>query len=282
MAQHVAVRAQDYQLRIALKRPSAMPKRHRAASASVRYVETAATERWKRGSDATERTATDLERDATERATTTEVMTTPAFDAATCDIAVGPCRLRCMKDQHGMLCKMQEEIDRRFRVPVSLRQLLQTYDHAEHAGFHKTVREKSWSSIIEGISRCIAAFQKATDATEHSHCQDIVCRTCDYAIALTQKIPAYVDHGELLALVHQYIKNRTYNLAFTDLLTRALLDELPDDDPFWGVVGDPSTVCGWRQKEECLVIIEMCMNSIKKQAEHWRREMDVYRALDAR
>ena len=61
--------------------------------------------------------------DATERAATTEVMTTPAFDAATCDIAIGPCRLRCMKNEHGILCKMQDEIGRRFRVPVALQQL---------------------------------------------------------------------------------------------------------------------------------------------------------------
>ena len=39
--------------------------------------------------------------DATERAATTEVMTTPAFDAATCDIAIGPCRLRCMKNEQA-------------------------------------------------------------------------------------------------------------------------------------------------------------------------------------
>ena len=70
--------------------------------------------------------------DATERAATMEAMlqsaqlqlTTPAFDAATDDIAVGPCRLRCMKNERWMLCKMQEEIERRFRVPVSLKQFL--------------------------------------------------------------------------------------------------------------------------------------------------------------
>ena len=61
--------------------------------------------------------------DATERAATIEVMTTPAFDAATDDIVIGPCRLRCMKIEHGMLCTMHEEIERRFRVPVSLEQL---------------------------------------------------------------------------------------------------------------------------------------------------------------
>ena len=59
---------------------------------------------------------------ARETPATIEVMTTPAFDAATDDIAVGPCRLRCMKNEQWMLCKMQEEIENRFRVPVSLKQ----------------------------------------------------------------------------------------------------------------------------------------------------------------
>ena len=49
--------------------------------------------------------------DATERAATTEVMTTPAFDAATCDIAIGPCRLRCMKNGYSAKCKMKSIVD---------------------------------------------------------------------------------------------------------------------------------------------------------------------------
>ena len=68
------------------------------------------------------------EGDATERAATTEVMTTPSFDADTCYIAIGPCRLRCMNYELGTLCSMQKEIHRRFRVPVSLGQLLHRYE----------------------------------------------------------------------------------------------------------------------------------------------------------
>ena len=198
--------------------------------------------------------------DATERAATTEVMTTPAFDAATYDIVVGPCRLRCTKNEHGILCKMHEEIDRRFRVPVSLGQLLQKYEHTRRdAGWSPTMQGKSWSGTIEAISRCIAAFQKAIDATEHMQCQDIATKTCDYAIALTHKTPANCGHGDLLALVHQFMKNRTYNLAFTHLLNQALLCEHEGDDPFW------------------LRITEMCMDAIRNHADHLLRGMEVYR-----
>ena len=79
--------------------------------------------------------------DATERAATIEVMTTPAFDAATDDIAVGPCRLRCMKNEINVLCKMHEEIELRFRMPVSLKQMVKKYE--------RTRCNASWNPTIE-------------------------------------------------------------------------------------------------------------------------------------
>ena len=214
--------------------------------------------------------------DATERAATIEVMTTPAFDAATDDIAIGPCRLRCMKIEHGMLCTMHEEIERRFRVPVSLEQLLQKYEQLSKANNLWFMQGKSWSGTIEAISRCIAAFQKATDATEHIQCQDIATKTCDYAIALACKTPAYCGREDLLALVYQFMQNRTYNLAFIHLLNQSRLCE-QEDDSFWSLVSDLPTVpwCG-SQKEECLRIIELCMDAIKNHADHLQRQMEVY------
>ena len=215
--------------------------------------------------------------DATERAATIEVMTTPAFDAATVGpCSVGPCRLRCMKIEHGMLCTMHEEIERRFRVPVSLEQLLQKYEQLSKANNLWFMQGKSWSGTIEAISRCIAAFQKATDATEHIQCQDIATKTCDYAIALAWKTPAYCGREDLLALVHQFMQNRTYNLAFIHLLDRACLCEHEDDDSFWSLVRHSSTVCG-SQKEECLRTIEVCMDAIRNHADHLLRQMEVYR-----
>ena len=212
------------------------------------------------------------EGDATERAATTEVMTTPSFDAETCDIAIGPCRLRCMIYELEILCKMQDEINRRFRVPVSLPQLLEGYKHTEwDAGWNPTMQRKSWSGTIEAISRCIAAFRKATDATEHIQCQDIATKTCDYAIALARKTLPYCGPEDLLILVHQFMQNRTYNLAFIHLLDRACLWEREDDDLFW------SLVCDSPQKEECLRIIEMCMDAIRNHADRLRRQMEAYK-----
>ena len=211
------------------------------------------------------------EGDATERAATTEVMTTTSFDAETCDIAIGPCRLRCMNYELEILCKMQDEINRRFRVPVSLQQLLEGYKHTERdAGWNPTMQRKSWSGTIEAISRCIAAFQKATDATEHSACEDTANKTRDYAIALAHKTPAYCPREDLLALLHQFMENRTYNLAFTHLLNQLFLSEHERDGPFW--------ILAELHKQECLRIIDKCIDAIRNQADHLLREMAEYRA----
>ena len=214
------------------------------------------------------------EGDATECAATTEVMTTPSFDAETCDIAIGPCRLRCMNYELGTLCPMQDEIHRRFRVPVSLGQLLHRYEHTPcDAGWNPTMQRKSWSGTIEAISRCIAAFQKATDATEYSACEETANKTCDYAIALAHKTPAYCPREDLLALLYQFIENRTYNLAFTHLLNQVFLPEHERDGPFWTLVE--------LHKQECLRIIDKCIDAIRNQADHLLREMAVYQADQA-
>ena len=223
------------------------------------------------------------EGDATERAAKTEVITTPSFDAATCDIAIGPCRLRCMNYEREILCKMQDEINRRFRVPVSLPQLLEGYKHTELDAERQRkswiqAQRKSWSGIIEAISRCIAAFQKATDATEHSACEDTANKTRDYAIALAHKTPAYCPREDLLALLHQFMKNRTYNLAFTHLLNQVFRADHEREAPFWSLAGG-SLASGRPKKQECLQIIERCTDAIRNQADQLRREMDAYRSM---
>ena len=213
-----------------------------------------------------------LDGDATERAATTEVMTTPSVDVETCVITIGPCTLRCMNYEFEILCKMQDEINQRFRVPVSLEELLRRYNDTQcDAGWNPTMQRKSWSSTIEAISRCIAAFQKATDATEHSACQDIATKTCDYAIALAHETPAYCGREDLLALLHQFMENRTYNLAFTHLLNQEFLSEHERDSPFWSRHLYPPG------KRNCLRIIERCMDAIRDRSEHLLREMDAYR-----
>ena len=221
------------------------------------------------------------ESDATERATrdVTLVMTTPSFDAETCDIKIGPLRLCCMSYEIEILCKMQYEIQRRFRVPVSLGQLLQRYQDTKcDAGWNPTLPNKPWTGTIEAISQNIAAFQKAADATEHSACQRTANETCDYAIALAHKTPADCPREDLLALLHQFMENHTYNLAFTHLINQAFRGEHEPEAPFWSLAGG-SLASDWPKKWQCLQIIERCIDAIRNRADQLRREMDAYRPL---
>ena len=130
---------------------------------------------------------------------------------------------------------------------------------------------------MEAISRCIAAFQKATDATEHSACEDTANKTRDYAIALAHKTPVYCCREDLLALLHQFMENRTYNLAFTHLLNQVFLSEHERDGPFWSLANMNTDGPFW-MKQECLRIIDKCIDAIRNQAYHLVREIAEYRA----
>ena len=91
----------------------------------------------------------------------------PAFDVATEIIVIGPCELhwrRAQDLQLGTLRALQQEIQNRFRVPVTLEELR----HADDCNLSLETSKKICSSTLEAVSRCVAAFQKASDATEHT------------------------------------------------------------------------------------------------------------------
>jgi len=209
------------------------------------------------------------------------LLPTPAFGTATADdafadhhVLVGPCRIRCMTNELELLRCMQNEIRRRVRVPVTLEGVLKKYEIIQYQpnAISPSSKGKSWSSIIEAISRCIAAFQNAADATELNECEEIATKTCNYAIALAHKTPAYCGRMDLLALVYQYMQNRTYNIAFGALLDESL--RCPLEDPFWLCVSTG------QRYEMCLRVIEMCIHANRNHAEHLLQEMTVYNSCN--
>ena len=88
------------------------------------------------------------------------------FNAATEHIRIGPCLLHWSQLSNlelGVLRNLHHEIQNRNRMPVSFENFL--------AGDYRTTTfrlSRSWSGTVEAIARCVAAFQKATDAAEHS------------------------------------------------------------------------------------------------------------------
>ena len=183
------------------------------------------------------------------------------FDAATEHICIGPCILhwsQAAKLELGVLKALHIEIETRNRLPVSLFNL-----------FNSTspTKSKSWSGLVEGTARCVAAFQSATDATEHSQCEEIVDKLRAHTTALAQRTSPYLREtfGKLL---FEYIQNRTYDLAVKNILNKSFEE---DHKSFWSL---ENLV---RQRSECLDLLQILANALSDHARTLRDEMDTLR-----
>ena len=67
-----------------------------------------------------------------------------------------------------------------------------------------------WSTSIESISRCVAAYHHAVIATEHDACEEIVNNISAFAHTICKKTDV---SDQLLKLLHQWIENRSINIA---------------------------------------------------------------------
>ena len=191
------------------------------------------------------------------------------FDAATEHIRIGPCILhwsQAAKLELGVLNALHIEIQTRFRMPVSFERLL-----CDCLDDGSVTQSRSWSHCVEGIAHCVAAFQAATDATEHSKCKalglmrlkEIAAKLCSYATALTQMTSPYLrDH--FFTLLYEYVRNQTYDLAVKNILNRACAYP---GDPCWSWVG------AGRQRSECLNLIQMSAKALSDYAQALRDEM---------
>ena len=83
---------------------------------------------------------------------------------------------------------------------------------------------KSWSSIVEAISRCVAAFQKARLATEQS---EIQWKIIDYAMVLLSRIPPWREPNEYIHAIHEFVLNRAQNLALISINQQFFSPEAP-------------------------------------------------------
>ena len=136
-------------------------------------------------------------------------------------------------------------------------------------------QSRSWSGCVEAIARCVAAFQNATDATEHSQCNEIAAKLCSYATALAQRTSPYLRDA-FLALLDEYIQNRTYDLALKNMVNRGILERRiwsglnEPGDGFWSGLNE-------RQESECLTLLEICITAVTHGQQALRHEMASFR-----
>jgi len=187
------------------------------------------------------------------------------FNAATEHIRIGPCILHWSQVSNlelGVLRNLHHEIQDRSRMPVSFERFLAS--DCQDDGI--VTQSRSWSGTVEAIARCVAAFQNATAATEHSQCNEIAAKLCSYATALAQRTSPYLRET-FLALLYEYIQNRTYDLALKKMVNR-VFEEIGDE--FWSGLTE-------RQRSECLTLLEICITAVTHHGQALRHKMASFR-----
>ena len=97
-----------------------------------------------------------------------------------------------------------------------------TLDMLLHADPSEKMQKRSWSGNLESVSRCVAAYHHAFGASEHDACLSIQNDICGWANRLRRDLPGNVDTTQFLTLLHQYIENRSFNMAVRTVIHQSL------------------------------------------------------------
>ena len=116
-----------------------------------------------------------------------------------------------------------------------------------------------WSTSIESISRCVAAYHHAVIATEHDACEEIVNNINTFAHMICKKTDV---SDQLLKLLHQWIENRSINIAL-----RISLDRCFKKFTFWEHITA-------EKRAQAVSLLETAMAIIRTDGEELRRCMD--------
>ena len=116
-----------------------------------------------------------------------------------------------------------------------------------------------WSTSIESISRCVAAYHHAVIATEHDACEEIVNNISTFAHMICKKTDV---SDQLLKLLHQWIENRSINMALRLSLERCLAERT-----CWKHVTD-------EERAQAVHLMKTAMEIVQMNGEELHRCMD--------
>jgi len=116
-----------------------------------------------------------------------------------------------------------------------------------------------WSTSIESISRCVAAYHHAVIATEHDACEEIVNNISTFAHMICKKTDV---SDQLFKLLHQWIENRSINIAL-----RLSLDRCLEKFTFWEHITA-------EKRAQAVSLLETAMAIIRTDGEELRRCID--------
>ena len=116
-----------------------------------------------------------------------------------------------------------------------------------------------WPTSIESISRCVAAYHRAANAAEHDECDGIVDNIGAYAHTLCMRTD---DPDQLVKLLHQWIENRSINMALRLSLERCLAERT-----FWKYVNS-------EERARAVHLVETAIEIVRMNGDELRRCMD--------
>ena len=120
----------------------------------------------------------------------------------------------------------------------------------EHTG---TRAPRSWSDIVEAISRSVTTYQRAAHATEQIACADITDMLKDHVQELLQKcVPGAYLRDCALSIITTYIWNRICWMTFLLLLDDIVTHRWPPENLSHSEIND------------ALELIEACLNCLRK------------------
>ena len=116
-----------------------------------------------------------------------------------------------------------------------------------------------WSTSIESIARCVAAYHHAVIATEHDACEEIVDNISAFAHTICTRTDV---SDQLLKLLFQWIENRSINRALRLSVDRCVLRR-----NFWEHITEEKCA-------QAASLLETAMAIVRTDSEELRRCMD--------
>ena len=111
--------------------------------------------------------------------------------------------------------------------------------------------------------RCVAVYHRAANATEHGECDEIVDNIGAYAHTLCTRTNC---SDQLLKLLHQWIENRSINMALRLCLERCLAERT-----CWKHVTD-------EERAQVVHLMKTAMEIVQMNGERLHRCMDNLRS----
>jgi hypothetical protein len=114
---------------------------------------------------------------------------------------------------------LRQDIEYWLSPPISKEEVKDLFGDCENYSQSPNHSRRSWSGTLEAISRCVAAYTRATENTDNIACEDIVKKLKAHIHVLLQKCAPHAHLREhAIDIITEYMWNRTCNVAFHRVL----------------------------------------------------------------